>query len=797
MTTSTANAGFDQERKEFARQFLEDVDSGRISDAATRIREVSQRFDVHRATALIAASSLELEHRQPLNRERPSAETDALPLSRVLSEAMADCPRSLPEQLIQAASYFVDSHYYDRADDLLDRVEVVAREAGDRINAGQVWAVRGLICSGRSQPDAALLCLWRGQQLFQGVYEQSEEGSDERRESMIGLSKVQKHIGNFCIDQDDYESAILYTGRSLSVREAFGDPEQVGACLMNIGLCHRAQGRHDLALRYFLRTLINDCSVLKFSARAITLSVVAGLCEQVREFELANKARERAIQLSPQMVIEYLRIGQNLLRLRQYEPALGMLEEALRDGATLSPVVRESAAQTTIALNDELGRPEAASACRERWLNLLLAEGILTTIEDPKLQQAIVARRATLGGDDHHGLAILDFALGDIPSSRRELERALDLAPTEQRPLLAKLLEQVLTAERQRTQPEEAVGAETEVELQSGSITGNTCRGCGRTFTPRHGASESAPEAEGGGACACYRTEDGVLDLHCSRCSGVFQISPSLLGRCIPCPECSASCRAPVTPSAATSALEDVAIGDVCPDCREALRQFQTTPVPAGSSHVTGFQMDVHPITNRIFLIYHRVQGLDWEPTYWKSQAFRRLDQPVTGVSLDDAEAFCAWRSRLTGQSWRVPTAAEWKRAALGDDGRRYPWGDDPPTPELAAYAIFEDEDAVPAPIGIFLDGASPWGIQEMAGNVWEWTSTVREGEQVVYLGGSCANQAAQLDVRDETQLLLRPMTRSGRDHRHLGFRCVCDEAPVRRRSDSSDTSDDRAVNSA
>lgn len=91
---------------------------------------------------------------------------------------------------------------------------------------------------------------------------------------------------------------------------------------------------------------------------------------------------------------------------------------------------------------------------------------------------------------------------------------------------------------------------------------------------------------------------------------------------------------------------------------------------------------------------------------------------PACFVSWADAAAFCRWLVAETGEIIRLPTEAEWERAARGDDGRTHPWGEGPPTTWLCNYAGevggLTDVRSYPA-------GASPWGCVDMAGNVWEW----------------------------------------------------------------------------
>jgi formylglycine-generating enzyme required for sulfatase activity len=96
---------------------------------------------------------------------------------------------------------------------------------------------------------------------------------------------------------------------------------------------------------------------------------------------------------------------------------------------------------------------------------------------------------------------------------------------------------------------------------------------------------------------------------------------------------------------------------------------------------------------------------------------FRQANQPITGISWDDAHAYCSFRDK------RLPREAEWERAARGEDGRRYPWGN--AAPDRNRHGCFAralgTAEGTTCAVGSFPAGAGPYGHHDLAGNVWEW----------------------------------------------------------------------------
>jgi formylglycine-generating enzyme required for sulfatase activity/predicted MPP superfamily phosphohydrolase len=106
------------------------------------------------------------------------------------------------------------------------------------------------------------------------------------------------------------------------------------------------------------------------------------------------------------------------------------------------------------------------------------------------------------------------------------------------------------------------------------------------------------------------------------------------------------------------------------------------------------------------------------EAKYWNHRDFNKANLPVVGVSWYEADAFCRWLSEKKGKNYRLPTEAEWEKAARGTDGRTWPWGDEFESDFCNSIACGLH---TPSPVGIFPKGESPYGCLDMAGNVWEW----------------------------------------------------------------------------
>jgi formylglycine-generating enzyme required for sulfatase activity len=136
-----------------------------------------------------------------------------------------------------------------------------------------------------------------------------------------------------------------------------------------------------------------------------------------------------------------------------------------------------------------------------------------------------------------------------------------------------------------------------------------------------------------------------------------------------------------------------------------------------------------YPVTVAEYACFVRVGHAEPRSQYdrltWRRQ-LRRPDHPVVNVTWHDAVAYTAWLANLTGQPWRLPSEAEWEKAARWDTAthtaRIYPWGD---IFDKRRANTSESRKKMTTPMGSYPSGASPCGAQDTAGNVWEWTSSL------------------------------------------------------------------------
>lgn len=141
---------------------------------------------------------------------------------------------------------------------------------------------------------------------------------------------------------------------------------------------------------------------------------------------------------------------------------------------------------------------------------------------------------------------------------------------------------------------------------------------------------------------------------------------------------------------------------------------------PAHEVDLPAFEIDKFEVTNADFARFVEATGYKTDAekagvaNTWRAYAQGKDNHPVVKVSWNDAVAYCQWLGK------RLPTEAEWEKAARGTDGRVYPWGNEyDPQKANGKDRGIRGTTAV----GSFAEGASPYGVMDMAGNVWEWTA--------------------------------------------------------------------------
>jgi formylglycine-generating enzyme required for sulfatase activity len=201
---------------------------------------------------------------------------------------------------------------------------------------------------------------------------------------------------------------------------------------------------------------------------------------------------------------------------------------------------------------------------------------------------------------------------------------------------------------------------------------------------------------------------------------------------------------------------------------------------PVHRVHLDSFYIDKFEVTNGKFAKF--IDAIKGEPPWGfddKDTPVAHADQPVRWVTWLDATAYCQW----TGK--RLPTEAEWEKAARSADGRLYPWGDEPPTLAHAVFGQKEGSESLP-PFSTRDKGKSPYGAQDMAGSLYEWVADwyddeyyaktpsqnprgPSEGTQKVQRGGSYTNNPYRL------RATFRTKDNPTEAHPNVGFRCAQD----------------------
>ena len=204
---------------------------------------------------------------------------------------------------------------------------------------------------------------------------------------------------------------------------------------------------------------------------------------------------------------------------------------------------------------------------------------------------------------------------------------------------------------------------------------------------------------------------------------------------------------------------------------------------PQHTVFLDAFYIDKYEVTNAQYKQFMDATG-HRAPEHWDDERFNQPDWPVEGVAWHDAVAYAKWAGK------RLPTEAEWEKAARGTDGRRYPWGNEWDSSKCNSNGSSDGYEET-APVGSFPDGASPYGVMDMAGNVDEWCADLYDedyysrspqqnpkgpdsGSSRVMRGGS----GSMYDrIHNQRVTFRHGVIMSSKDY-YNGFRCAQDVTP-------------------
>ncbi len=217
--------------------------------------------------------------------------------------------------------------------------------------------------------------------------------------------------------------------------------------------------------------------------------------------------------------------------------------------------------------------------------------------------------------------------------------------------------------------------------------------------------------------------------------------------------------------------LEMDAIPGIC-DRLACMPKHLENASPARKVNLDAFYMDIYEVTNENYKKFvdatkHKV------PESWEEEGYpaKKANHPVVWVSWYDAVEYCKWVGK------RLPAEEEWEKGARGTDGRLFPWGSDFNKGNLNYQELMLDTTT---PVGKYPGGKSPYGLLDMAGNVWEWTAsnylaypnTKFEDEffgkeRFVYRGGSWFTESY------DALSTFRDKSTAESSYEDVGFRCV------------------------
>jgi formylglycine-generating enzyme required for sulfatase activity len=220
---------------------------------------------------------------------------------------------------------------------------------------------------------------------------------------------------------------------------------------------------------------------------------------------------------------------------------------------------------------------------------------------------------------------------------------------------------------------------------------------------------------------------------------------------------------------------------------RKSLRELDPVAIFQADRHMLGpedpahevildpYYIDLHEVTNADYKKYMEGTGSKSAPRYWDDSNFNQPNQPVVGVAWKEAQAFCHWNNK------RLPTEAEWEKAARGKRPIKYPWGDEEPDKTRLNFNRHIDKTT---PVGTYPTGKSDFGVFDLSGNVAEWVGDwhfpeyylfspkenppgPEKGHYKIIRGGNWKNNA------EDVRLTYRNATVPNARSKTVGFRCA------------------------
>ncbi len=212
--------------------------------------------------------------------------------------------------------------------------------------------------------------------------------------------------------------------------------------------------------------------------------------------------------------------------------------------------------------------------------------------------------------------------------------------------------------------------------------------------------------------------------------------------------------------------------------------QIGVDELPQHKVKLKGFFIDRYEVTNQAYREFIEASGRKapfdpHDPTFYtwvdRKPPAGQENHPVVYVTWDDADAYCRWAGK------RLPTEAEWEKAARGPDARPWPWGE---SFDFGRCNVYESRIQWTTPVGSFPEGASPYGVHDLCGNVAEWTASAYRpypgsdlkrksfADSVKVARGGAWTVPYEPYSRSTNRNLAQPL---GYQHRSIGFRCSKD----------------------